>query len=102
MAYCLLQKGSSPLYIEGYTLQLSYLPGDQIEFHISTSASQYSLEIARVGADYEVVWQEKNILGIAYPIPEDAFAQGGHSPVGFTLRIPDAPGKADTMWLRCE
>ena len=79
-----------PLYIEGYTHQLSYLPGDQIEFHISTSASQYSLEIARVGADYEVVWQEKNILGTTYPIPEDASSNGCHWPVGFTLRIPDA------------
>ena len=77
-----------PLYIEGYTHQLSYQPGDPIEFHISTSASQYSLEIVRVGADYEVVWQEKNLSGNAYPIPEDASSNGCHWPVGFTLTIP--------------
>jgi len=79
-----------PLYIEGYTHQLSYQPGDPIEFHISTSASQYSLEIVRVGADYEVVWQEKNLSGNAYPIPEDASSNGCHWPVGFTLTIPGA------------
>ena len=78
-----------PLYIEGYTNQLSYQPGDIIDFHLSTSASQYSLEIARVGADYEVVWQEKDLPGAAYPIPEDASSHGCHWPTSFTLRIPD-------------
>ena len=39
-----------PLYIDGYTDQLSYAPGDEIAFHISTSAENYSLEIARIGA----------------------------------------------------
>ena len=34
--------------------------------------------------------QINNILVTAYPIPEDASAQGCHSPVGCTLRIPDA------------
>ena len=90
-----------PLYIEGYTHQLSYLPGDQIEFHISTSASQYSLEIARVGADYEVVWQEK--IYLEPPIqprktPLRTVATG-------LLVLHSAcliPGKADTVWLRCE
>ena len=78
-----------PLYIEGYTNQLSYQPGDEIEFHLSTSASQYSLEIARVGADYEVIWQEKDLPGAAYPIPEDASSNGCYWPARFTLRIPD-------------
>ena len=27
-----------PLFIEGYTGQSSYLPGEEIDFHISTSA----------------------------------------------------------------
>ena len=78
-----------PLYIEGYTNQLSYQSGDEIDFHLSTSASQYSLEIARVGADYEVVWQEKDLPGTAYPIPEDASSNGCHWPTSFTLRVPD-------------
>ena len=30
-----------PLYIDGYTHQLSYAPGEEIAFHISTSAEIY-------------------------------------------------------------
>ena len=37
------------LNIEGYADQLSVKAGDQIGFHISTSAEKYSIEIARVG-----------------------------------------------------
>ena len=44
------------LTIEGYTDQLSVKAGDQIGFHISTSAEMYSIEIARVGAERGVVW----------------------------------------------
>ena len=39
-----------------YTDRLSYRPGDAVRFHTSTSASRYSIEIARVGARREVVW----------------------------------------------
>ena len=42
-----------------YTDRLSYLPGDEVRFHTSTSASRYSIEIAqgrcsaRAGVDAE-------------------------------------------------
>ena len=78
-----------PLYIEGYTDQLSYEPGAKIGFHISTSASQYALEIARLGAEREVVWSEKELPGAAYPIPEDASSHGCRWPISFTLRVLD-------------
>ena len=78
-----------PLYIEGYTNQLSYAPGDEIGFHVSTSASQYSLEVARIGATREVVWNEQDISGSAYPIPEDASSHGCRWPQSFKLRVPD-------------
>ena len=78
-----------PLYIEGYTDQLSYAPGDEIGFHVSTSASEYSLEIARVGATREVLWNEKEIPGSAYPVPEDASAHGCRWPTSFKLSIPE-------------
>ncbi|MCE2395958.1 hypothetical protein J4G02_15430, partial [Candidatus Poribacteria bacterium] len=78
-----------PLYIEGYTDQLSYAPGDEIGFHISTSASEYSLEIVRVSATREVVWSEKGLPGSAYPIPEDASSYGCRWPTSFKLCVPD-------------
>ena len=78
-----------PLYIEGYTDQLSYEPGEEVGFHISTSASNYTLEIARLGATREVVWGSEELPGAAYPIPEDASSHGCRWPVGFKLPVPD-------------
>ncbi|MDE0088307.1 MAG: hypothetical protein OXU23_21475, partial [Candidatus Poribacteria bacterium] len=79
-----------PLYIDGYTHQLSYAPGEEIAFHISTSAENYSLEIARIGATREVVWRQDGLLGEAQPIPADASSQGcGWLPV-FTLEVPES------------
>ena len=78
-----------PLYIDGYTHQLSYAPGDEIAFHISTSAENYSLEIARIGATREVVWRQAELPGEAQPIPEDVSSQGcGWSPA-MTLEVPE-------------
>ena len=78
-----------PLYIEGYTDQLSCEPGDEIGFHISTSASQYALEIARLGSEREVLWSKSDLPGAAYPIPEDAPSHGCRWPVAFRLCVPD-------------
>ena len=50
-----------PLYIDGYTDQLSYAPGAEIAFNVSTSAGSYSLEIARIGATREVVWNQADL-----------------------------------------
>lgn len=78
-----------PLYIEGYTHQLSYAPGDEIAFHISTSAGNYSLEIARIGAAREVVWNQTELPGAAHPIPENASSHGCGWPTAFTLEVPE-------------
>jgi len=78
-----------PLYIEGYTDQLSYTAGDEIGFHISTSASTYALEIARLGAEREVIKSEQELPGAAYPIPDDASSHSCRWPASFKLRVPD-------------
>ncbi len=65
-----------PLYIEGYAGQLSYRAGDEVQLHVSTSASSFDLEVARVGAEREVVWRQEGIKGAAYDIPEYASSQG--------------------------
>jgi hypothetical protein len=39
-----------PLFVEGYTRQVSYAPGEEITFHVSTSAPDFAVEIARLGA----------------------------------------------------
>lgn len=78
-----------PLYIEGYTDQLSYQAGEEIAFHISTSSQKYSLEIARLGATREVIWSQKDLPGAGYPIPEDASSYGCRWPASFKLKLPE-------------
>src|SRR5207249_888037 len=62
--------------IEGYTDQLSYQAGDEIGFHISSTAEKFSLEIARVGAERVVVWKQDGLAGKEYCIPENASSHG--------------------------
>src|SRR5215475_8130096 len=54
-----------------YTDRLSYRPGETVRFHTSTSAAQYSMEIARVGARREVVWTKTGIPGALHPTPPE-------------------------------
>src|SRR5262245_26160703 len=72
----------------GYTDRLSYRPGETVRFHTSTSASRYSIEIARVGARREVVWTRSGIRGALHPTPPEAYGRGCGWPDGFALRIP--------------
>ena len=74
------------LFVEGYADQLSVQPGDQIGFHISTNAEKYSMEIARVGAEREVVWSRDDLSGAQYPVPENASSHGCNWPVA--LKVP--------------
>ena len=37
-----------PLFVEAYADRLSYVPGEEVAFHVSTSAPKYALEIARL------------------------------------------------------
>ena len=78
-----------PLYIDGYTDQLSYAPGEEIAFNVSTSAGSYSIEIARIGATREVVHTQSDISGEAQPIPINASSHGcGWTPT-LTLEVPN-------------
>jgi hypothetical protein len=72
----------------GYTDRLSYLPGDEVRFHTSTSAARYSIEIARVGARREVVWTRSGIRGALHPTSPEAYARGCGWPDSAAFRIP--------------
>ena len=77
------------LFIEAYPDRLSVVAGDQLAFHTSTSAAEYSIEIARIGANREVVLQKKGIAGGGdHPIPETASSTGCGWPVSFTMTVP--------------
>src|SRR5262245_10908704 len=76
------------LFIEGYTDQLSYEAGDLIKLHVSTSASRYGLEIARLGDKTDTVFSRSDVPGSAYPIPENASSNGCGWPSSFELKVP--------------
>jgi N,N-dimethylformamidase beta subunit-like, C-terminal/GDSL-like Lipase/Acylhydrolase family/N-terminus of Esterase_SGNH_hydro-type len=75
--------------VEGYTAQLSYRPGDEIAFHVSSVADRFSLEIARIGAERMVVWKKEGLPGKAYPVPANASSHGCGWPAAFRLKVPE-------------
>jgi hypothetical protein len=66
-----------------------YSPGDRVAFHVSTSATSYSLEIALDAAELEVVFRRDNLPGRRHSTPADASVNGCDWPVSFELRIPE-------------
>ena len=77
------------LSIEGYPDKQSLAPGDELQLHTSTTANEYSLEIARLGAVRRVVFQATKIPGGGFhPIPENASSHGCNWPVSFRTPIP--------------
>ncbi len=75
--------------IQGYTDQLSVKAGDQIGFHISTDAKRYSVQIARVGANREVVWTKEGLPGTEYPVPENCVSHGCNWPIALKVPVPE-------------
>ena len=76
-----------PLFIEGYAGQLSYQSGDEAEFHTSTSAAKFAVEIVRVGDKREVVWTSKDLPGREHSVPENASSHGCGWPVTFKVPV---------------
>lgn len=77
-----------PPALDGYTDQLSYAPGETVRVHTSTKASQYALEIARIGAERAVVWSKKDLPGVSHPVPVNASSHGCGWPVALEIKIP--------------
>src|SRR3954451_18178387 len=77
-----------PLFVEGYTSQLSYAPGDEVALCVSTTAPKYNVEISRVGAKREVVLTKKDVEGKEHPVPENCSSHGCNWPVSFKFKVP--------------
>lgn len=78
-----------PLFVEGYAGQVSYQPGDEVRLHVSTTAANYSIEIARLGAQRVVVTNVAKIAGTEWPVPENASSHGCAWPVAFAFTAPE-------------
>jgi len=77
-----------PLFVEAYTNPLSYVPGEEVALHVSTSAPKYSLEVARLGAMREVVLTKTGLDGQEHPVPENASSHGCAWPAALRFAIP--------------
>src|SRR6478752_5333440 len=77
-----------PLFVEGYTNQLSYAPGEEVSLCVSTTAAKYAIEVARVGAKREVVLTKKDIDGGEHRVPDDCSSHGCGWPVSFQFKVP--------------
>lgn len=89
LSHTFFSANPQPLYIEGYTNQLSYLPGEEISFHLASSATHCSLVITRLGNSPDTVWISDSVKVGDYPVPENASSHGCDWPVAFELTIPD-------------
>ena len=76
------------LYVEGYPGQLSYAPGEEAVFHLSSTGGTVTIEIDRVGATRERVYSKAGIPVAAHPIPDRASSEGCNWPETFRLPIP--------------
>ncbi|MBX3443646.1 MAG: hypothetical protein KF774_14660 [Planctomyces sp.] len=75
------------LFVEGYADRVSYAPGEEVQFHVSTTAPTYSLEIARIGAESQIVFSKSDIPGAAHPVPEHASSHGCGWPESFRTTV---------------
>jgi len=71
-----------------YTDRWSYAPGDAVQFHISSSASQGSLEIFRDGAEPRSVHEAGPFPLSRHTVPDDFCSKGCGWPVAHQWQIP--------------
>jgi len=82
------QQPPPSLFVEGYTNDLSYAPGEEVAFHLSTTAAKVSITIKRLGASDVTVWEKPDVPGSSHPIPDQASSHGCNWPEAFRLKIP--------------
>lgn len=82
------QKLPDQPYVFGYTSELSYVAGDKVHFHLSSSEKAIDLTISRLGKNVQQVYQQAGVACAAHPIPDRASSEGCNWPITFTLEIP--------------
>ena len=74
--------------VEGYADRLSHRAGQAVSFACRTRSARFSAEIARVGADREIVWKKSDIPGRWQVAPDDASTRGCRWQESFRYTIP--------------
>jgi len=77
----------STLYVSGYANELSYHPGDEVAFHISTNGNDVTATIERVGAKRELQL-ECSFTAAEHAIPDRSSSHGCNWPAAHRFQIP--------------
>ena len=73
--------------IEAYPERLSYAPGEDVRLHVSSTESEYSIEVARVGAERGVVFERSGLRGSFHATPPNASTHGCGWPVSTSFKV---------------
>jgi hypothetical protein len=76
-------------FVMGYANRLSCAPGEEISFHLSSSAAKVGMVIERMDGTNSTVFEKADIACAAQPIPDRASSHGCDWPATFSLKIPD-------------
>src|ERR1700678_229962 len=68
-----------------YTDRISYIAGDTLRFHVSTTAETYDLHIYRDGAERETVYRASGLPGCSHAAPANSSEIGCGWPVALQL-----------------
>lgn len=74
--------------IHVYTDAISYAPGDRVQFHGSTNAASWTIEVTRDGLRPVVVHRADGLPGRATPMPAGAYETGCDWPVLHRWTLP--------------
>jgi hypothetical protein len=73
-----------------YSDRISYVAGDEISLHVSTTAERYDIEIYRDGARRQVVFAQQSLEGASHPAPDNCSELGCGWPVALRVRVDSA------------
>ncbi len=74
-------------FVFGYASELSYLPGDEVSLHLSSSEAAVALKVERLGAERTVVYEQGNVVCQTHSIPDRASSDGCGWPVATSFTI---------------
>ncbi len=76
--------------VEGYATPTSVAPGDTVQVHCSATVPYATIEVARIGAERDVVFRRERVATTRHAIPEDAAAAGCRWPATIELQVDRA------------
>lgn len=92
-----------PNYLEiwCYTDKICYLPGEEVRFHASTTAKEFSIEVVRDGLAPRTVYAAHGLPGALHRLQPDFYSAGCGWPVACAWRLPsDLPSAFYTVVSR--